>query len=158
MALPPPPDLPKRKPLGHGGTPAAALLGGSPDYFITVCAEDRTSAPLLPVADAILESVRKRNEKGVWYAKCAVVMPDHVHLIVAVPRDRALAVCIGAWKRYLARTHGIRWQANFFDHRLRNAAEEAEKREYIRMNPVRKGLAATPADWPWHEEYAPPAR
>ena len=85
-------------------------------------------------------------------------MPDHVHLIVAVPRDRSLAVCIGGWKRYLARTHGIRWQANFFDHRLRNASEEAGKREYIRLNPVRKGLAATPADWPWNEEYAPPAR
>ena len=154
----PPPHLPQRKPLGHGGTPAAALLGGSPDYFVTVCAQDRSSSPLLPMADAILESVRNRHERGLWFAKCAVVMPDHVHLIVAVPRDRPLAAAIGAWKRYLARGFGIRWQANFFDHRLRNAAEEAEKREYIRMNPVRKGLVAIPSDWPWNEEYAPPAR
>ena len=142
-------DLPQRKPLGHAGTPAEVRRDGTPTFFVTVCAESRGGEPLLPLAGEILESAKVRNARGVWFAKAAVVMPDHVHLLVTVPADTALATAIGSWKRYLARMHGARWQANFFDHRIRNADEEAEKFEYIRQNPVRRGLCATPEEWPW---------
>lgn len=118
-------------------------------FFVTVCAESRRGSPLLPAAGAILESVRIRNERGIWFAKAAVVMPDHVHLLVTVPANAKLATAIGNWKRYLARANGVRWQANFFDHRIRSAEEESEKFEYVRQNPVRRGLVATPEAWPW---------
>ena len=126
-----------------------------PTYFITVCAENRIGNPLLPVAEAVLESVRKRNEQGVWYAKTVVVMPDHVHMLVMFPVVVGIATVVGNWKRYLARAHGVRWQANFFDHRIRNAEEEAEKFEYIRINPVKRGLCATPDEWRWRIVFEP---
>lgn len=47
---------------------------------------------------------------------------------------------IGDWKRYQNTSLGVVWQDNFFDHRIRNDAEYFEKAEYIRRNPVAKGL------------------
>ena len=61
---------------------------------------------------------------------------------------------VANWKRWLTREAGIQWQAGFFDHRLRVAESFEEKVHYIRMNPVRAGLASNPETWPylWDEE------
>ena len=53
------------------------------------------------------------------------------------------------WKRHTARHTGVVWQKGFFDHRLRGDESFEEKASYIRMNPVRKGLAAKPEEWPY---------
>ena len=76
-------------------------------------------------------------------------MPDHVHAIIATPRDPGLAPTITRWKHYIAANHSIEWQRNFFDHRLRTTAELEEKSNYIEMNPVRRGLCEKPENWPW---------
>ena len=55
---------------------------------------------------------------------------------------------VADWKRYQSRQHGINWQDNFFDHRIRNTAEYLEKAAYIRNNPVMKGMCETADDWP----------
>ena len=56
---------------------------------------------------------------------------------------------ISNWKRYIAKTFKVRWQTNYFDHRIRNAAEHTAKYNYILRNPVVKGLCAEEEDWPW---------
>jgi len=43
---------------------------------------------------------------------------------------------------------GIEWQRDFFEHRLRSAESWREKADYIRANPVRKGLEAQVSQWP----------
>lgn len=55
---------------------------------------------------------------------------------------------IAEWKRFIARTVSIRWQRDFFDHRLRKEEDFCAKEDYIRMNPVRAGLVSKPEDWP----------
>jgi len=57
---------------------------------------------------------------------------------------------LGEWKRYQTKNIGIIWQENFFDHRLRNAAEANLKYDYIRRNPVVKNLCTNADDWPWY--------
>ena len=47
---------------------------------------------------------------------------------------------------------GRAWQTGFFDHVLRSGESYGEKWEYVRMNPVRAGLAARPEDWPYAGE------
>jgi REP element-mobilizing transposase RayT len=84
-----------------------------------------------------------------WYLKLMVVMPDHIHMIACFPVEPGMSRVVGNWKAYLARHHGIRWQANYFDHRLRNDDEYVEKAHYIRMNPVRAGLCQSPEEWKW---------
>jgi REP element-mobilizing transposase RayT len=76
-------------------------------------------------------------------------MPDHLHALLAFPPDKQMSKVIGAWKAFQSKRHGLRWQGNYFDHRIRNEAEAEEKAAYIRQNPVVKGLCVREEDWPW---------
>ena len=41
------------------------------------------------------------------------------------------------------------WQEESFDHMLRSNESFEEKLEYIRRNPVRRGLVSKPEDYRW---------
>ena len=56
---------------------------------------------------------------------------------------------VGDWKKYQALNHHVRWQDGYFDHRIRDNREFELKANYVRQNPVVKGLCARPEDWPW---------
>ena len=80
-------------------------------------------------------------------------MPDHLHFIVQIPSGgrgaTALPGVITNFKHLLSARYAIRFQRDFFDTRIRDDAHFAEKYNYILGNPVRKGLCATPSDWPY---------
>jgi hypothetical protein len=105
------------------------------------------------VAPAILDSIEFRRANGEWYPSFALVMPDHVHFISSFAADTAIDRTVAAWKRFLARQCGIVWQKGFFDHRLRNEAERAEKWAYVEGNPIAKGLCAAAEDWPFRRTW-----
>ena len=96
-----------------------------------------------------LGSARHRHAAGDWFALLFLLMPDHLHALVAFPPHKAMVEVVPLWKGYLARMAGIRWQRGFFDHRLRCAESWEAKALYIRMNPVRAGLIANPENWPY---------
>jgi REP element-mobilizing transposase RayT len=100
-------------------------------------------------AGQLLESIAFRHERNDWYVDLALLMPDHVHLIASFPRDKSMDVVVREWKKFVARSCGIRWQRDFFDHRLRGDEGFAEKATYIESNPVRAGLVSNAADWPY---------
>jgi len=97
-----------------------------------------------------------------------VVMPDHVHLILQPLRAEGCADrtqeapvhdlgCIShsiksfsahEINRVLER-HGRVWQADRFDRIIRDEAEYREKLEYVRNNPVKRGLADDADAYPW---------
>jgi putative transposase len=88
-----------------------------------------------------------------------VIMPDHIHLFVAMSESgptlpkwiKGLRTVLG---KQLLNT-GVEkphWQEGFFDHILRSSDSYGEKWDYVRMNPVRKGLSPTPEDWPFQGE------
>ena len=54
---------------------------------------------------------------------------------------------IPEFKKFTARTLGIRWQRDFFDHRLRREESEREKADYVLRNPERAGLVAQWEEW-----------
>jgi putative transposase len=74
-------------------------------------------------------------------------MPDHCHALISFQRDRAMKKVIANWKEVVAKQTGVGWQRDFFDHRLRNDEGYEEKAHYIRLNPVRQNLVATPEHW-----------
>ena len=83
-----------------------------------------------------------------------VIMPDHIHLFIKMPpTGHTLAQWVQALRAVLGKEllrQGQRksyWQEGFFDHLLRSGESYAEKWDYVRQNPVRKGLAATPEAW-----------
>jgi REP element-mobilizing transposase RayT len=53
-------------------------------YFVTVCALDRNANAFChpEMGEAVLDSVRWRNGKKIWHCEIAVLMPDHVHLVL----------------------------------------------------------------------------
>jgi DNA-binding transcriptional ArsR family regulator/REP element-mobilizing transposase RayT len=137
--------LPKRKKLPHE-IPSWVQQGTK--HFITINCKDRGSDPLIDHAALLLKSAAYYEQTGRWYLWLMVVMPDHIHFIATFDLSMGIKNTVSAWKRYQKKTLGIDWQAGFFEHRLRNGSEFDEKAHYIRMNPVRKGLAASLEQWP----------
>jgi putative transposase len=120
-------------------------------YLITACAYYRARNTFChpEIGRRILDSIQLRNEKKIWYCDLAVLMPDHIHLILNFSDETPMTKIVGNWKSWLAKSEGIRWQKNFFDHRLRNDDEAGQKAEYVLLNPVRAGLVARVEDWPY---------
>jgi putative transposase len=118
-------------------------------YFITICCQLRGENQLCtPEAEHILfNSFLRYQDKLRWHVSVCLLMPDHLHALVSIPRDEDLATIIAAWKGFTARDADIVWQNGFFDHRVRSDKSFAEKSYYIHMNPVHKGLVAQPKDW-----------
>ena len=103
-------------------------------------------------------ALRAHAEHGVAVGRY-VIMPDHVHLFVAMPAEE---ITLSNWVKALRSVLGKQllrvgvqkphWQEGFFDHLLRNSESYSEKWEYVRMNPVRAGLCPEPDEWPYHGE------
>jgi REP element-mobilizing transposase RayT len=122
------------------------------DYFVTVCCRQRGSNQLAhpKIGLGLIDTIKHRNERHVWYAHLAVVMPDHVHLVLAFPDiERRAQMIISKWKEWTAKSLGIQWQRDFFEHRLRRDESFREKADYVLANPVRAGLAKQWEDWPY---------
>ena len=98
-------------------------------YFLTFCVARRKKVLANQAAFAAFESAIARLAN--WNVIAAVLMPDHVHLLIA-PNDREAAVgnASGAIKRWMRQTLAAEWQ-------------------YIRENPVRAGLVENWQDWPY---------
>ena len=139
-------DHPERRRLDH--VPPA----WSPEnatYFITVCAQPRGRNSLCvdAVAGKLLKSIVHYHTEKKWFCELALLMPDHLHAFLVFPWDRTMSSTLQDWKRYTARTCGINWQRDFFEHRIRNEKRHVETWHYIRHNPVRSGLVHQPDDW-----------
>ena len=96
------------------------------------------------------------NEATAWLLGHYVIMPDHVHLFA---QETESSISFENWARYwksqFTRRHKVaehRWQTDHWDVRMRNADQYEEKWLYVLQNPVRRGLAASPADWPFQGE------
>jgi putative transposase len=120
----------------------------------------------------ILERTRRRYRVVVLGY---VVMPEHVHLLVTEPQRGCLSTFMQALKlgfvrslegdaiprsRNIGETWGIPfqlsppkshrfWQARFYDFNVWTEKKRIEKLRYIHRNPVKRGLVATPEQWPW---------
>jgi REP element-mobilizing transposase RayT len=91
----------------------------------------------------------------------AVVMPDHVHIIFGLLRDEnkeeySLAEVLGSIKSFtshainkLENTKGHVWLDESFDHVWRHDEALNQKIEYLRQNPVRRGLVRRPEEYKW---------
>ena len=86
-----------------------------------------------------------------------VVMPNHVHLILWPMPEFTLSEILKGRKQFtakqanrmLGRTGRPFWQIESFDHWIRNDEEKSRLRRYIRCNPLKAGLCATPEMWRW---------
>jgi putative transposase len=111
-------------------------------------------AQAVPLTDArlapdLLAAVKRYHASARWWCRLAVLMPDHLHALLSFPEQTGMAAALRDWKRGTTRFQRVRWQSNFFDHRLRSETEADEAWAYFGENPVVKGLVARAEDWPW---------
>jgi REP element-mobilizing transposase RayT len=143
-------DVPRRKTLPH-----AIPLWIDPQreiYFITINCELRGTNQLAveKTAAALFETVRHRQDQGLWWPHIFLLMPDHLHALISFPPSgKPIKHVVSKWKEWTAKTLGIRWQRDFFEHRLRQEESRREKADYILENPVRKKLVMRTEDWPF---------
>ena len=100
----------------------------------------------------------KYSDNDKYNLYCAVVMPDHVHIIMQplgkmgkTKQWHSLSDILRVIKGYSAKlineermTQGALWQDESFDRIIRNEAELIEKWNYIQNNPVEAGLVNLP--------------
>jgi putative transposase len=120
-------------------------------YFITICCQQRGLNQLCnhETAAALENTARIYHEQGRWNLDLLLLMPDHLHALIGVDGQTSLSNLIRDYKRITAKIAGVRWQRNFFDHRLRHDESLAEKFAYICQNPVRAGLVRNEDEWPY---------
>ncbi len=142
-----------RKHLPHEGLPLNPTSAEGEIYFVTICCIPRNTNQLATpeIWRAIEETLAFRETHGDLICRLALAMPDHLHGLFGFPGSKPMTKVVADMKSWLAKQHGIQWQRDFFDHRLRNPESAAEKAKYIRMNPVRAGLVANPQDWPYQK-------
>jgi len=80
------------------------------------------------------------------------VMPNHVHTVVQPIGEHSLSDVLHSWKTFTAKQankmlgrEGTFWQAEYYDHVIRNEEELAHAIEYALWNPERAGLVG----WKW---------
>jgi REP element-mobilizing transposase RayT len=133
----------------HHQTPS--WVNGDAVFHIRIRLERGSAVPLTapPLARALLDSAVFYHRQATWRCHLFLLMPDHLHALLTFPFDRDMRLVVGRWKAWHVRTTHLRWQDNFFDHRIRNPRELQLKAHYIRQNPVVKSLCAKADDWPW---------
>jgi putative transposase len=136
---------------------------GPRTYFLTVCTRNRSpyfrSSRLARWALAVLTDTAAQHN---FSLRAYCLMPNHLHLLAqGLSRSADLLSFIESFKHKTSfhfhdKTGKTLWQVSFFDHIIRNAEDFSDCAEYIRLNPVRAGLARRPEDYPFSGTSSPP--
>ena len=143
--------LPQRKRPARG---VIEIAGQPTIVFDTVCTKDRV--PWLACDEVHELLIKVWTEATAWLMGRYMIMPDHIHFFAGY-REGAIKYenWVKYWKSQFTKRFQrpeCRWQADDFDHRLRNAAAYEQKWQYTRENPVRAGLVEQSDDWPYQGE------
>jgi putative transposase len=144
------------------------IPGGS--FFFTVVAEQRQR--LLTeerVRLALRQAIQAVRRQRPFQIEGWVLLPDHLHAIWTLPaadddyatrwrlikRDvtrRLGGACHNPavmTERRRAKRQGSLWQHRYWEHWLRDDDDVRRHLDYLHFNPVKHGLVASAADWPW---------
>jgi putative transposase len=147
-------------------------------YFVTICVANRRHVLANETAFVAFQHAAARLRD--WTVLAGIIMPDHLHVIVAPTEDREAKVgnfsaAIKRWmRREMQETGGAdgkrsacptietrsapqwRWQPGCFDRLLRSDESLHDKWLYVQENPVRAGLVKRWEDWPYRYEFNDP--
>ncbi len=129
---------------------------GQKYYFATICSH--LHKKLFENADLaawLLNSLKTDAAAKHFRLHAYCLMPDHLHLLAEgiLPNSdlRSFLNCfkVKSSRHFSLRYKGVLWQKRYYDHILRSADSVQSVCWYIWLNPVRKGLAAKPGDYPF---------
>ena len=122
-------------------------------FFITsVTAQRRPIFQRDATALAFIELLLAYRDQGKYLLHEFVIMPDHFHALITpapiISLERALQFIKGGFSFRLKSRIPV-WQPSFTNHRVRDAQDYEQHREYIWMNPVRAGMVSKPEEYPY---------
>jgi REP-associated tyrosine transposase len=127
-------------------------------YFVTICVANRK--PVLANENVFIAFKNAATKLRDWTVLAAILMPDHLHVIVAPTEDRDAKIgnFAAAMKRWMRQELNAswKWQPGSFDRLLRSDESLHEKWLYVEENPVRAGLVKRWEDWPYRYEFNDP--
>ena len=125
-------------------------------YFVTTVTYERR--PLFSEftrARLVINEMRRLHDTALVSSLAWVVMPDHIHWLVALGHSHSLSIMVKMLKGRTAQSVnrctascGPVWQQGFFEHALRKEVDLAKVARYIVANPLRKGLVRRVGDYP----------
>ena len=139
------------------------VAGGT--YFFTVNLLARHRPLLVERIDLLRAVVRRVRELRPFHIDARVVLPEHLHALWTLPEGDAnyqhrwqaikmafsKGIAAGEARspsRLLRGERGI-WQRRYWEHTIRDNRDYAAHMDYIHFNPVKHGLVANVADWPF---------
>ncbi len=136
---------------GHSALRRGRFSQSGAGYFLTICTEEkRIGLSDSCVADALLTETKAMSADGTWSLRCAVVMPDHLHLLIELGVRLPLAKAVQRMKAKTSaklRSAELQWARGFFDRKLRPDDELLSLFLYIYLNPYRAGLITSAQSW-----------
>ncbi|MFH1382933.1 MAG: transposase [Chloroflexota bacterium] len=135
-------------------------------YFFTVVTHERRPVFQNEQSVALLiECFKRVAQQHPFIVEAVVILPDHLHTIWTLPDGECdfstrWNLIKGAFSRqyvepYNSPSASCRkkrertvWQRRFWEHLVRSQDELNRLCDYIHYNPVKHGLAESPADWP----------
>jgi len=124
-------------------------------HFVTFSCYQRL--PLLgsPASrDLFVEILGQTRDRYEFALVGYVVMPEHIHLLISEPKVGTPSTVLQVLKKRASRRishHSLArfWHRRFYDFNVWSRKKRTEKLLYMHLNPVKRGLVAQPADWPW---------
>jgi REP element-mobilizing transposase RayT len=128
-----------------------ASLPGQIYSLTTVTAGRRRIFADLVAGRVVVRAMRVLHCDGLVESLAFVVMPDHLHWLVALgqaPLHKVMQLLKSRTAIDLAAFSRPVWQPGYHDHALRREECVVEWARYIILNPVRAGLVARVGDYP----------
>jgi putative transposase len=116
-------------------------------YFITASTFQKQSLfQSEKMAHLFIDALQHYRRQEKYLLHEFVLMPNHFHLLItpALTLERAMQLIKGGFSFRAKKGLGFGseiWQPSFYDRRVRDIEEYRSFREYIHLNPVKRGLA-----------------
>jgi putative transposase len=139
--------------------PAGKLSAGAAFVWMDRYLDTTETGPMYlaqePIARMVVDSLHRGESLGQYDLGAYAVLSNHFHVLL-LPRispSRLMGSLKGATARQansiLGRTGEAFWQAESYDHWVRDAAEWDRIAAYIEDNPVKAGLVRNAEDFLW---------
>lgn len=124
-------------------------------YFVTTNTWQKMSIFAKSEAANILTvMMQEYRRQGRYFLHDFVIMPDHLHMILAprgdISLEKAVQLIKGASSREISKMKTVRhpiWQTGFHEHWIRSVEDYEIRRAYLRNNPVEARLADSPVEF-----------
>ncbi|MBX9608972.1 MAG: transposase [Gammaproteobacteria bacterium] len=141
--------------MGYAALQAGRVSIARQVYLVTIVTHQRQPwfADFF-AARTVINELRRLNDTHMAESMAWVIMPEHIHWLMALGTTRSLSIAVKMLKGRSARALGLAalggavWQRSFHDHAVRREAELRLIARYIVMNPLRRGLVRRIGDYP----------